>query len=281
MNPVRRFDPADLLGEGVRVLKRLVPPGSRLEKRDGFYALTGTGRAGRAMHVPLAIVDAFRRRDWLSDAPGGEGLRLSDVGLGWLRRTLAGEDPFAEQHGERVRTEATAEDGSIRSVVVNDGESPLARLRAAKAGGGKPCIDETQFLAGERLRRDFTLANLMPRMTVDLTAPVVAGGRGTGTSDLSDIALAARQRFSRALTALGNDLANVAVDVCCHLKELGTADSTTGWPESAALVVLKLALDRLAHHYGFTLRGAPSRTRAWRAPEDGEGEGEKTTAGKK
>ena len=82
------------------------------------------------------------------------------------------------------------------------------------------------------------------------------------------IAVAARQRFTRAISALGPGLSDVAVDVCCHLKEPHAAESAQDWPQSAALVVLKLALDRLAAHYGFAVTGKRSRMRAWQAPEE-------------
>jgi len=269
MRALRESDPADLIGEALRVLKRLAMPGTKLERRsDCFYALVGTRRAGRALHVPTATVEAFHRRDWLAGAGDG-AFALSDVGLGWLKRTLAGEDPFLAQHGMLASAAIAGDDGGAKLVTVDEAESPVGRLRATNGPEGKPLIDEPQFLAGERLRRDFTLANLMPRLTVDLTAPVVAGRRGAGSSELSDIAVAARQRFSRALAALGPDLANVAVDVCCHLKEFNVAESTQDWPDSAALVVLKLALDRLADHYGFSATARNrTRTRAWRAPEE-------------
>jgi hypothetical protein len=70
------------------------------------------------------------------------------------------------------------------------------------------------------------------------------------------------------VTALGPGLADVAIDVCCHLKELHAAESTEGWPDSAALVVLRLALDRLGAHYGFLASGGRRRMRVWRAPDD-------------
>lgn len=269
------FDLADVVGEGIRVLKRLSAPGTRLEKRQQFYALTGTGRAGRALHVPPALVDAFRRRDWLSPLPGEDALRLSDAGLGWLRRALAGEDPYREQHAMLAPTEIAEESGERVNVVVDDGESPLARLHSMQTDAGKKLIDDVQFLAGERFRRDFTLASLMPRLVADLEAPVVAGRRGAAHGEFSDITVAARQRFSRAVEAMGPDLSGIAIDVCCHLKELNATGA--GWPDNAALVVLRLALDRLAQHYGFTTR-VRARTRVWRAPDDEENAGAKKAA---
>jgi Domain of unknown function (DUF6456) len=271
MKEKRDLNPVDLIGDALRVLKRLAAPGARLTRRGDVYALTGTGRAGRALHVPPSVVEAMRRRDWLSNAlrgdPDADALVLSDVGLSWLRRTVEGDEPRALRLAASGEFDAPGEGGAT-PVAVNDAESPVALLRAARDDAGKPLIDETQFIAAERLRRDFTLAQLAPRLTVDLSALVVAGRRGAQHGEISDIALAARQRFSRAVTALGAGLSDVAIDVCCFLKELDAADSTCGWSQSASLVVLRLALDRLAAHYGFHATGAGARTRAWRAPDD-------------
>jgi hypothetical protein len=281
MKGAQGMSPADLIGDAIRVLKRLAAPGARLVCRGDHYALMGTGRAGRALHVPLATVDAMRRRDWL--APARDAFVLSDVGLGWLRQTVDGGDPFAGRHGLPALAEAGHDGETAKPVAINDGESPIARLRATTGEDGKPLIDEVQFLAGERLRRDFTLAGLQPRLAVDLTTPVVAGRRGAH-NEISDIALAARQRFSRALAALGPGLADVAIDVCCHMKEPNAAESTEGWSDNAALVVLRIVLDRLGAHYGFVVTGKSSRTRAWRAPDtdpdtdDANDEAEKKTA---
>src|SRR5690606_23422187 len=104
------------------------------------------------------------------------------------------------------------------------GESPLSRLKA------RGLVDAAQFTAGEKLRRDYTLAHVSPRMGVDLSAPVVSGGsRGPGADTMSDIAVAARQRFSRAMAAAGPGLSDLAFDVCCDLVSLERAEAQRGW----------------------------------------------------
>jgi hypothetical protein len=80
--------------------------------------------------------------------------------------------------------------------------------------------------------------------------------------------LAAKQRFAHALRAAGPGLQDILIDVCCHLTGLEDAERQRGWPQRSAKIVLQIALDRLAHHYGIApVIGTGSRLRAWQANE--------------
>jgi len=257
--------------EGVRVLRKLMQPGARLVPGAGGYELMADGRGGekKRLSVSAVFVEAFRRRGWL-EASGNshDCCTLSDAGLGWIRRAMAGDDPFAAQHRIEARREIASETGSA-VVTVNEGESPLGWLRRRKGPDGRPLIEDHQFAAGEKLRADFTLAQLSPRMAVDLTAPVVAGRRGAKSdSPLPEIVLAAKQRMTHALRAVGPGLSDLLLDVCCHLIGLEEAEKQKGWPRRSAKIVLGIALDRLAAHYGVGVAvGKGSRIRAWVAEE--------------
>lgn len=144
-------------------------------------------------------------------------------------------------------------------------ESPLVWLARRAGRDGRPMVDATQLTAGERLRADFTRAALTPRVT-SRWSEVSGGGSPEG---FSDMVLAAKLRVSRALAAVGPELSGVLLDVCCFLKGLETVERERGWPARTAKVVLGLALDRLATHYGLA-RSAEGRARAplraWHAP---------------
>ncbi len=136
----------------------------------------------------------------------------------------------------------------------NAEESPLTWLRSRRDKDGEPLISETEFMAGERLRSDFHLARLEPRVTASWNG--VGAGSGTKRAapgvglELQDHVVAARERVQRALAAVGPELSGILIDVCCHLKGLSDAERARSWPQRSAKVILQMALQRLARHYG-------------------------------
>lgn len=133
-------------------------------------------------------------------------------------------------------------------------------------------IDAAQFAAGERLRADFTRAAMTPRIGANLSSPVAHGRRGGGdhAAQFSDLVIAAKERLDRALEAVGPEFSGLLLDVCCFLKGLETVERERGWPRRTSKVVLGLALDRLARHYGIAAKitgrnRAPLR--AWRTED--------------
>lgn len=196
----------------------------------------------------------------------GQDLRLTAQGRAWLRRSLGGEERYANQHRSLATAMIDHDAHGRQTVRVNTDESPLARLRRTRGRGGKPFIDDSEFAAGERLRSDYTRARLMPRVTANWSAAVAAGRRDRGgMADLTDAAIAARQRVNRALGAVGPDFAGVLVDFCCFLKGIEEIEKERCWPARSAKLVIRLALASLARHYGLskTARG-PARARGVR-----------------
>jgi hypothetical protein len=129
-------------------------------------------------------------------------------------------------------------------------------------------IEPVQFLAGERLRAEFTRANLMPRITSNWSAAVASGARGASPATFTDTVLGARQRVRHALDAVGPEFSGLLVDVCCFLKRLEEVERERSWPPRSSKVVLQLGLDRLARHYGLQAeaRGqAKATVRTWLA----------------
>ncbi|TMI99377.1 MAG: DNA replication protein [Alphaproteobacteria bacterium] len=189
------------------------------------------------------------------DLPGSVRPALADADI----------DPFRAQHLSVVRRLVAAPDGQAE-VAYDETESPLAWLARRKGRNGRPLIEGVQFQAGERLRGDFTRANLMPRVTSNWDASLPHGRRGQGGAGaFTDVMVAAREQVRRALDAVGPEFAGLLLDVCCFLKGLEDIERERRWPPRSGKVVLQLGLDRLARHYGLAAetRGparAPIRT---------------------
>jgi hypothetical protein len=169
-------------------------------------------------------------------------------------KPVAGDDPsgpdvFRARHLDLAAREIMTGEGIAR-VLVNDSESPLAWLARRKGRDGRAMIDPDQFIAGERLRADFTRAHLSPRVTSSWSGTGRTNSMCGGAGEMTDLIVASRQRVRLALDACGPEFSGVLMDVCCFLRGLEDVERERGWPSRSAKVVLQLALDRLARHYG-------------------------------
>lgn len=183
---------------------------------------------------------------------------------------IAGDavDAFRAQHLDLATRDLMTEAG-LTKVVVNDSESPLAWLARRKGRDGRTMIGPDQFIAGERLRADFTRGHMTPRVTSSWTGIGRTPGSGGGGSDMTDLIVASRQRVRLALEACGPEFSGLLLDVCCFLRGLEDVERERGWPSRSAKVVLQLALDRLARHYGLRsdARGTGGSIRTWLADD--------------
>jgi hypothetical protein len=176
-------------------------------------------------------------------------------------------DRYRGQHLDLAERQIATECGRT-NVTIDESESPLAWLARRRGRNGRTLIESHQFLAGERLRADFTRAHMMPRTTSNWASPISSGRRGAGgerAAGFTETMMAARQGVRQALDAAGPEFGGLLLDVCCFLKGLENIERERAWPSRSAKVVLQLALDRLARHYGFAaqVRGptyAPIRT---------------------
>ena len=182
-------------------------------------------------------------------------------------------DAFRGRHLALAQRQITTELGR-GTVTVDEAESPLVWLARRRGRDGRALIEPQQLQAGERLRADFTCANLMPRTTSNWASPIATARRGAeeGAAIATEAMVAARQRVHRALDAVGPEFSGILLDVCCFLKGLEDVERERTWPQRSAKVVLQLALDRLARHYGYTseMRGrGHAALRTWLADDAG------------
>lgn len=162
--------------------------------------------------------------------------------------------------------------GKANGVQINPDESPLATVARMRDRDGLPWLSDAQIAAGERLRRDFTFAGLMPRISANwnLAAPAARrSGHAGGAADIPDSALDARSRVRDAVDAVGPELSGILLDTCCFLKGLETVERERGWPQRSAKLMLRTALSALERHYAPANRqpGQGGEIRHWGAED--------------
>ncbi|PPD45550.1 MAG: ATPase [Methylocystis sp.] len=252
--PTQDRDAARLLR---RLLEALSEPGARAAPSgldDEMIAVQAPSKGVTVVRarLPAAVAEAALSEglaEWERDG-SARRLRLTEAGRAFLRRATSGPemDPFRAQHGDFKKR--PAEKGG-RPTLVNEAESPLAWLARRKGVDGKPFLTPAQVEAGERFRRDVEQAQILQRVTANWEASIASSRRGSDAGvAVTEIAIDARKRLARAYEAVGPDLAGLLTDVCGYLKGLEIVESERGWPARSGKVVLKIALDRLARHYG-------------------------------
>lgn len=253
-----------------RMILRLVgKPDTRLvETGAGAWAIEGGNGRRSGQAVEDALVRELVGRGWLIGEPTGS-YRISVAGERWLGGASAGaEEGYGDQHrlvrrpgGKRRHRQGRGAAGPA----VNEAESPLGWLRSRRDKQGQPLISEAQYNAGERLRVDFTVAQLSPKVTLSWDGFTASGsngrsGRRPDSLEVNERALAAKQRFMRALDAVGPEMSGILVDVCCLARGLEAAERRLGWPQRSGKLVLQIALTQLARHYGL-VRAEPDASR--------------------
>ncbi|MFD2175413.1 DUF6456 domain-containing protein [Rhodobacter lacus] len=254
-----------------RILRRLAEPGAVLivaPEMDKAVVLRGTVRIA-VMERELA--QGLALRDWITIKHTGRvtSYEISSVGRAALKRSLAeervarGEDPEAESpEASQHREWGTLTEGPGRSARMraNLAESPLAVLARRRDANGTLFLAPELVAAGERLREDFELAQMGPRVAQNWERFMTGAARGQYRPDLGTGGPGgserARERVAAALSDLGPGLGDMVLRCCCFLEGLEAAEKRMGWSARSGKIVLRIALMRLKRHYDETYGGA-------------------------
>ncbi len=261
-------DEQALTREGMRVLRRLAEPSAvmaiapDLEKAVVIRELPD-GKSLRTAVLERSVAHAFALKDWVACRKPGRvsTYEITPAGRAALKRMVDEEDrrrqgmaeaaaPFGDQHrvwGERE----VMDDGGPRRVRYNLAESPVALLGRRRDRDGKPFLEPELVAAAERLREDFELAQMGPRIAQNWDRFLTGGDRGAFQADsgLGEGPSSARSRVAVALRDLGPGLGDVALRCCCFLEGLEVAEKRMGWAARSGKIVLRIALMRLRRHY--------------------------------
>lgn len=259
--PGQRVATGALEQEAARVFRRLTETsaylaqlGGHLRGGDEYGVFVSRNNFKKAvMKVNADMFDGFVAKDWIEKTPAGHWW-ITAQGEAWLRRRMAAHDPFRIQHQLMGSKNIEINGGSRRKLTVNLSESPLGWLLHRKGAGGKALLTQEQYDAGERLRSDFEKAQMSPSITADMSMPILSTNKRSGNSgngiSTQEAAIAAKARFFKALEAVGPDLSDVLIEVCCHLRGMDEAEKHLHLPQRSGKIVLQIALTRLGQHYG-------------------------------
>lgn len=288
LNPTERGGPALDEGQALRVLRRLSEPGAIMASAPGMEKAIISRDEIRTAVLDRRLAEEMALRGWVvQTGPGGRLLRyvIAPAGRAALRAMLrpprqrgavpdafsdaspvTAEDPhglseasatFDHAARHRVWDERIIKDpesGRRRRVRVNIAEAPLLLLARRRDANGQPFLSQGLVAAGERLREDFELAQMGPRVTQNWDGFMTAGidlsrqgGGGCGGGLES-----ARDRVAVALRDLGPGLGDIVLRVCCFLEGIELTEKRLGWSARSGKIVLRLALMRLERHYAET-----------------------------
>lgn len=261
--------------EARRILRRLCEKGAFLAVAPSMEKAVVLrevvpGRQNRIAVVDRDVAHAFALQEWIACDKAGKiaCYSITAVGRAALKRLLTEErngktsrpggfaeaqTPFQEQHRFFAERMVMADDGTgERKLRFNLAESPLSVLGRKRDKDGMSYLCAELIEAGERLREDFELAQMGPRITQNWEKFLTAGAERGATPGRgpADGPQDARTRVARAMEALGPGLSDIVFRVCCFLEGLETAEKRLGWSARSGKVVLKIALERLAAHYG-------------------------------
>lgn len=246
---VRASAPDRALDARLARLLRQLEGGATLQRCAEGWLIGGAALEAADGHVLLArdLVEEVRSTQPRGIAAGRNQIRfyrLSAPGRAWLRRRDAAVEPDYRQNRQIAQRTAMI-DGTAQTVEVNLAESPVAWLRRRKF------ITDAQQQAAERLRCDWEMANLAPRISMrwDLSALTSQRGLPQDHLDPASSQIAARVRFEQALDVAGPGLRDILWRVACAGEGLDAAERSLGWPSRSGKLVLALALDRLVMHY--------------------------------
>ncbi|MGQ0566377.1 MAG: DUF6456 domain-containing protein [Gemmobacter sp.] len=257
--------------EARRILRRLSEPGAVLAiapdmDKAAVVRNLPEGRTLRTAVVERAVAQAFALKDWIACRKPGRiaTYEITPAGRAALKRMVdedergaggfaEGAAPFADQH-RTWGTRDVAEAEGPRRVRYNMAESPVAVLARRRDKDGRAFLEPELADAAERLREDFELAQMGPRVAQNWERFLTAGDRGgfRGDGGGAEGPRGARERVAAALRDLGPGLGDVALRCCCFLEGLEVAEKRMGWAARSGKIVLRIALIRLRRHYDET-----------------------------
>ena len=269
--------------QSLRVLRRLAEAGAVMVTAPGMDKAIVTRDDIRTVVLERQLAEAMALKGWVVQtrdsgrvqryviAPAGRDALRQMLRSPRQRNAAMGHDSFADaspvqpegmaeaaasfQHADQHRIYEDRviqdpEDGRRKRMRVNIAESPLLVLARRRDHQGEAFLTPGMVTAGERLREDFELAQMGPRVTQNwdgfMTSGIDVSHNASGYRGGSE---SARDRVALALRDLGPGMGDIVLRVCCFLEGIEMTERRLGWSARSGKIVLRLALIRLERHY--------------------------------
>ncbi len=265
-----------------RILRRMAEPGATMAVAADMEKAIVTRDGLRIAILDRKLAETMALNGWIVLIEAGRINRyeLSHAGREMLRQMLRTRNPGvpgqggfdqaervtgmaeaaapfdtgpkeAERHRVWAEREIVDPENRRRRARVNIAESPMLMLARRRGPDGKAFLTPDMVAAGERLREDFELASMGPRVAQNWDRFLTAGSdrgvpAGAGFGGGND---KARERVGAALRDLGPGMGDLVLRVCCFLEGIEMTERRLGWSARSGKVVLRLALMRLDRHY--------------------------------
>jgi hypothetical protein len=241
------MDDVTIAREARRILRRLAEPGAVLAiaqdmDKAAVVRSLPDGRTARLAVVDRPVAQVFALKGWiLCRKPG----RVSSYVLTGPGRTAL------RRFAEEADAARDGDEPAVQRVRYSPVESPVALLGRRLDKDGKPFLDCALVTTAERLREDFELAQVGPRVAQNWDRFLTGGDRGSFRSEggTAEGPRAARERVAAALADLGPGLGDMVLRCCCYLEGLEVTEKRMGWSARSGKIVLRIALQRLKQHY--------------------------------
>ncbi len=252
-------DDAELSGQAVRVLRRLCEKGAVLavaaEMEKAVIVRDGkNGPDTRTGVVDRTIAEAMALKGWIIAGTAGRITRyqISAAGRSALADLMAQQENAQASGAPDSYEDAADKDRGIpRRIRYGLAESPLAALARRRDKDGETFLTNDLVRAGERLREDFEVAQMAPKITKNWEQFLATCGSALPpeSAEGAPATVTAHARVLAAIRDLGPGLSDVTLRCCCFLEGLETTEKHLGWSARSGKIVLRIALMRLKRHY--------------------------------
>lgn len=250
-----------------RVLRALLAPSTSLVVGEGVETAvvlksSPDGDPAAVAKAPIGVVEVMALLEWISGDVKGRVVRyqITQAGRQALNKLLAQQETlatgFAESQAGFLVGSGTAYASKTRTPrpkARTAGTETPVRVLARKRGKDKPYLGADLVIAAERLNRDFALGQFEHSEGQGGWAAWMRDGDVSRAKQpmghASDRKLDARRRFTAAIKAIGPELAELAVAVCCHEKGMECVERELSMPARSGKYMLRIALKYLARHY--------------------------------